>query len=58
MEIQIASDLHLVLWKRDPPDPERHFTLYESRGLLILAYLIEVGCPTGSRIPREIGFLR
>ena len=37
MKIQIASDLHLELWKLDFPDPERQFAADESRDLLILA---------------------
>ena len=37
MKIQIASDLHMELWKRDLPDPERQFAPDTSRDLLILA---------------------
>ena len=37
MKIQIASDLHMELWKRDLPDPERQFAPDEARDLLILA---------------------
>ena len=37
MKIQIASDLHLEIWKRFLPDPARQFAPDESRDLLILA---------------------
>lgn len=37
MKIQIASDLHMELWKQDLPDPARQFASDETRDLLILA---------------------
>ena len=37
MKIQIASDLHFELWKRDLPDRERQFAPDKDRDLLILA---------------------
>ena len=37
MKIQIASDLHFELWKRNLPDRERQFAPDKDRDLLILA---------------------
>ena len=37
MKIQIASDLHFELWKRNLPDPKRQFAPDKDRDLLILA---------------------
>ena len=37
MKIQIASDFHFEIWKRDLPDPEQQFAPDETRDLLILA---------------------
>ena len=37
MKIQIASDLHFEMWKRELPDPVDQFEPDETRDLLILA---------------------
>ena len=37
MKIQIASDLHFELWKRNLPDREGQFAPDKDRDLLILA---------------------
>ena len=37
MKIQIASDLHFEMWKRDLPDPVDQFEPDRTRDLLILA---------------------